>query len=255
MPIHFSEITPQEAVSETGYRILQLSATNYLALKRGKDTVGVLALDGAEAGLFLSGEADRETLELVRSEASSRGAEISSVVTPLGVAAPDRFEQGRELLTWRRTPEDGPLPDPEEKLEPAPLSVVEKNFSRWHSTAPAWSKRQKAILRAPRIFRKSLHLDAIRQTGRITAYILYAVHGNEIVVLDAAVDPEIGVVKAGRPVFQALYLTYQEHNVIAPSFPVDDPMNRVFVAMRYHVVKRCQEWLAKPAGGDIEESA
>ena len=254
MPVSLSEIIPQKAAREAKCDLLPLAASKFFAVKYGR-FAGVLAVDGAEAGLFLPGGVDAQLLDYVTTEASTHGAVRLSVRTPLGVALSEPFRPGRELLTWRRTPEDGPLPDPEEKLEPAPFSFVGENFQQWHPSTPAWEKRWESLARAPQVFGESLHVDVIRQKGTITAYIVYALRGNDVLILDAAVDPDVGVVKAGRPVFQALYLTYQESNVTAPSVLVDDPLNRVFVAMRYHVVRRAMEWFLYLEGGDVEESA
>ena len=254
MPLGLSKITPQEAAREAKCDMLPLVAGEFFAVKHDR-SAGVLAVDGSEAALFLPDGVDAQLLDYVAAEASTRGAARLLARTPLGSALPEPFQPGRELLSWRRTPEDGPLPDPEEKLEPVAFSLVEENFQQWHPSAPAWEKRWESLARAPQVFGGSLHVDAIRQRGAVTAYIVYALRGDDILILDAAVDPDVGVVKAGRPVFQALYLTYQESNVIAPSVPVDDPLNRVFVAMRYHVVGRAMEWFLGLEGGDVEESA
>jgi hypothetical protein len=254
LPIHLSQITPQEAARKADCTMLALAEARFFALETPEDTAGVLALGGEEAALFLPNSTNAEAAEIARREAAASGATTLMVRTKLEASLPPPFRRGREILTWKRTPEDGPLPDPKEKLEPAPLSVVEENFERWHTVRVPWEKRVSALVRAPQVFGESLRTNIIHQDGRITAYILYAERGDELLVLDVAVDPKAGVVKAGRPIFQAIYLTFQESNVIAPSIPVDDPMNRVFVAMRYHVARRTQEWFIEIDGGELEKS-
>ncbi len=235
-------ISPEEAARATRCRLLPLAAQGFFALGAPDALSGVLAVDGAEAALFLPGEIEPEVVEAAQTKVLEHRSKLVQAVAPLDAPAPGWLRPGRELLTWQRTPDDGPLPDPEEKLEPAPFSVLEENFGRWHTTPPTWQRRLEVLRRAPGAFGDSLRFRVIRQDGNITAYILYAVSGDDVLVLDAAVDPAIGVVKAGRPPFQALYLTHQDAVVTAPAWSVDDPMNRVMVAMRYHVVARHQEW-------------
>ncbi len=238
LPVELKRISSEEAVRATGCKLLPIAAGDFFSLGEGI----VLALDGADAALFFTTGAGDDVVSTAIEAARSAGAVHLHVVAPLDAPMPESLGKGREILTWQRTPEDGPLPDPAEKLEPAPFAVLEENFARWHIALPPWQRRLEAIERARSVFGDALRFRVIRQDGEITAYILYVISGGDVLVLDAAVDPQVGVVKAGRPPFQALYLTHQDAVVTAPAWSVEDPMNRVMVAMRYHVVARHREW-------------
>lgn len=149
------------------------------------------------------------------------------------------FVVTRELLTWTLPVDADPLPIPRELLSEVAAEVPMPYFDAWHKEPPSW-QREAATLRKllGRAVAYTLELD-----GSFTAYCTVTARVDGLAILDVGINPEVGVMRAGRPLLQALSRLYTGQAMRILNVPADDPLSRVLAALRFHVTVRQWEML------------
>lgn len=154
------------------------------------------------------------------------------------------YVETRELLMWERSHRQGNLPAPFERLHKANPAHIISDLHHWHDLTPAWQRR------APYLRRAHSLMDGYvipARDGLPVAYVLYhhnlrGRNGRETVhIFDVAVDPRADVAEAGRPLIQALQLTYMNADLFLINEPADSKLNRIFAALGFYVVDRQYE--------------
>jgi ribosomal protein S18 acetylase RimI-like enzyme len=154
------------------------------------------------------------------------------------------YGETRELLMWERSPRQGNLPVPFERLQKAIPAQIIADFHDWHDLPPAWQRRASYLRRAHSLM-DGYVIPA--QDGLPVAYLLYhhnlhGRNGREVVhIFDVAVDPRANATEAGRALLQALQLTYMNANLLLVNEPADSKLNRIFAALGFYVVDRQYE--------------
>ncbi len=152
------------------------------------------------------------------------------------------YRELRELLTWQRTPADGPLPDPPARPFEVPAQEVAPYLDAWEHVTPTW-------LREPATIRRYLQWSNVMpmllrdREGKPSGYLLLLFDHprKKITILDMSANPRVRIIDPGRHMLQALYLLHQEYSTLLFHEPVESPLNRVFVALHYHVSHRYLE--------------
>jgi GNAT superfamily N-acetyltransferase len=158
------------------------------------------------------------------------------------------YGETRELLMWERSPRQGNLPVPFDRLQKAIPAQLIADFHDWHDLPPAWQRRASYLRRAHSLM-DGYVIPA--GDGLPVAYVLYhhnlhGRNGREVVhMFDVAVDPRADVAEAGRALLQALQLTYMDANLLLVNEPADSKMNRIFAALGFSVVDRQYELVLK----------
>ncbi len=153
------------------------------------------------------------------------------------------FQIQRELLVWERPAEQGALPDPYFKLQPADVAWVLAQAPTWHDTPPCW-QRQAASLRHLSGLQALAVADA---SGAPQVYVLFRPpQDGRIRLADIGAAPGHEPRRLGRELLQGFHLRYFGVTVTLVNEPVESAWNRVFVAMGYYVIERQHEmrWLA-----------
>lgn len=152
------------------------------------------------------------------------------------------FRDVRELLIWRLAVDADPLPIPQELVSEVTPESVLVHFGEWHKEPPGWQRDMgslhKLIGRA-RAYR--LDLD-----GREAAYAIVSERVDGIGLLDVGINPEIGTVRAGRPLLQALARLFPNRAMSILNVPADDPLCRALAALRFNVTLRQWEMSIAP---------
>jgi len=152
------------------------------------------------------------------------------------------YRELRELLTWQRTPADGPLPDPPARPIEVPAQEVAPYLDAWKHVAPTWLRDPATIrsyLKWPNVVPMLLHDREGKPSGYLL--LLFEHPAKKITILDMGANPQVRIIDPGRHMLQALYLLYQEYTTLLFHEPVESSLNRVFVALRYHVSHRYLE--------------
>jgi ribosomal protein S18 acetylase RimI-like enzyme len=145
-----------------------------------------------------------------------------------------RYE--RELLTWYRPLEQDLLPVPGEFLERVDAAAILHTGFPWHDQPPCWQRQQRTL---ERLLDDTVAAWAIIRDERPVAYAVgRQPHNGRLHLLDVAVDPQVGIRSAGRPLLQALYHTFRQTVVFLANEPVDSHLNPLFVALGYRVFLR-----------------
>ncbi len=151
------------------------------------------------------------------------------------------FQDVRELLTWRLAADADPLPIPQELLTEVTPDSVLVHFDAWHKEPPSWQREmgtlRKLIGRA-RAYR--LDLDAAP-----AAYAVIAERVDGIGLLDVGIKPEVGPVRAGRPLLQALSRLFPNRALSILNVSADDSLCRALAALRFHVTVRQWEMMQR----------
>jgi GNAT superfamily N-acetyltransferase len=154
------------------------------------------------------------------------------------------YAETHELLMWERSPRQGNLPAPFERLHKANPAHLISDLHQWHDLPPAWQRRASYLRRAHSLMDGYVILA---KDGLPVAYVLYhhnlrGRNGRETVhIFDIAVDPRADLIEAGRPLIQALQLTYRNADLFLLNEPADSKLNRIFAALGFYVVDRQYE--------------
>ncbi len=149
------------------------------------------------------------------------------------------FADTRELLTWSLPADADPLPVPQELLDEVKPEASLANFEAWHREPPSWQREPETLRRLLAHARAyALELD-----GSPAAYAIVSSRSDNMAILDVGINPEIGSVRAGRPLLQALSRLYPGQTMRILNVPADDPLSRVLAALRFHVTVRQWEML------------
>ena len=147
----------------------------------------------------------------------------------------------RELLTWSRPVEQGPLPIPAELLvEMDPLVLLDAGFG-WHDQPPCWQRQRRTLATFPAA---GLRGWTLLRDGRPAGYVLgFSPHEGQMTLVDVVVDPAYGIRSAGRPLVQALHLRFLDTTTRLANEPVDSVLNHLFAALTYRVIFRQHEMM------------
>ncbi|MCS7040513.1 MAG: GNAT family N-acetyltransferase [Anaerolineae bacterium] len=141
-----------------------------------------------------------------------------------------------ELLTWYRPLDQDLLPVPGEFLEAVDAAAILSGCFHWHDRPLCWQRQQRTL---QQLLDDSIGAWAILRNGRPVAYALgRRPHNGRLHLLDVAVDPQVGIRSAGRPLLQALYHTFRQAVPLLANEPVDSHLNHLFVALGYRVLHR-----------------
>jgi len=147
----------------------------------------------------------------------------------------------RELLTWSRPVEQGPLPIPAELLvEMDPLALLDAGF-RWHDQPPCWQREHTTL---GSFAAAGLRGWTLLRNDRPAGYVLgFSPHEGQMTLVDVVVDPAYGIRSAGRPLIQALHLRFLDMTTRLANEPVDSVLNHLFAALTYRVIFRQHEMM------------
>lgn len=149
------------------------------------------------------------------------------------------FIDTRELLTWSLPADADPLPIPQELLHEVEPEASLAYFEAWHREPPSWQRERETLRRLLRHARAyALELD-----GNPAAYAIVSSRSDSTAILDVGINSEMGVVRAGRPLLQALSRLYPGQAMRILNVPADDPLSRVLAALHFHVTVRQWEML------------
>lgn len=186
--------------------------------------IGRALMEAATAAAFVAGIRTLSLEVLAQNEAALR------LYEGLGW----RYED--ELLTWYRPLEQDLLPVPGEFLETVDAVGVLTDCFHWHDRPPCWQRQQRTLLQ---LLDETVGAWAIVRNGRPVAYALgRRPHNGRLHLLDVAVDPQVGIRSAGRPLLQALYHSFRQSVPVLANEPVDSHLNHLFVALGYRVLHR-----------------
>lgn len=152
------------------------------------------------------------------------------------------FQDVRELLTWRLAADADPLPIPQELLTETTPDAVLAHFDAWHAVTPSW-QRELGTLRKLLGHARAYRLDL---DGAPAAYAVIAERVDGVSLLDVGIRPEVGAVRAGRPLLQALARLFPNRGLSILNVPADDPLCRALAALRFHVTVRQWEMIIRP---------
>lgn len=153
------------------------------------------------------------------------------------------FTIQRELLVWQRSAEQGALPDPYRKPQPADPAWAVANSPTWHNTPPCWQRDAVSLRHLAGDVRAVQVVDG---DGASQAYCLYRLAENDqLRLLDVGAAPGASVRSAGRELLQGLHLRHLGMTATLVNEPVDSAWNPVFAALGYYVIERQHEmrWL------------
>lgn len=149
------------------------------------------------------------------------------------------FVDSRELLTWSLPADADLLPIPQELLHEVEPEAPFVYFEAWHKEPPSWQREPETLRRLLGHARAyALELD-----GSPAAYTIASSRSDSVAILDVGINPEMGVVRAGRPLLQALSRLHPDQVIRILNVPADDPLCRVLAALRFHVTVRQWEML------------
>lgn len=149
------------------------------------------------------------------------------------------FGDTRELLTWSLPADADSLPIPQELLCEVRPEAPLLYFEAWHKESPSWQRERQTLRRLLGHARAyTLELD-----GNPAAYVIVSSRSDSVAVLDVGINPEMGAVRAGRPLLQALSRLHPGQAMRILNVPADDPLSRVLAALRFHVIVRQWEML------------
>jgi ribosomal protein S18 acetylase RimI-like enzyme len=220
--------------------------------------VALLAVEGEESwcgGLAVGRDYRRcgggeGLMQAIQKQAQARGAQrLQLEVLAENEAARTLYRrlgyvESRELLMWERPHRQGSLPVPFERLQKAIPAQIIADFHGWHDLPPSWQRRA-SYLRRSHSLMDGYTIPA--RDGLPVAYVLYHhnLHGRKgretVHIFDIAVDPRADVTEAGRPLLQALQLTYKNADLLLVNEPADSKLNRIFAALGFYVVDRQYE--------------
>lgn len=152
------------------------------------------------------------------------------------------FQDVRELLTWRFATDADPLPIPQELLTEVTPDSVLVHFDEWHKEPPSW-QRDLGTLRKLLPHARAYRLDFDREPA---AYAVISERVDSIGLLDVGIRPEVGPVRAGRPLLQAISRLFPNRALSILNVSADDPLCRALAALRFNVTVRQWEMLIKP---------
>ena len=249
-----------EPASVTSLQLRQMVAAwdidlsgSAVALREGEGLVGIglLALRGRRA--WISGLAvvpewrhrgvGRAILNRLIHEARERDAahailEVLIDNEPaIALYKSTGFRIRRELLTWERHPEEGPLPVPPLRAERSAVTSLVQDFDAWHPEPPRWQRE----LRSLRPFLKSLDGWALREGGQVAAYALTFERGDELDLVDVGIAPWTTARAVARPLLQSLQLLHMDYLLTLRYLPAGDPLSPVLAALGFHVRRRQYE--------------
>ncbi len=183
--------------------------------------------------LALIDNARRLKLRNIKLEVISENEKAHRLYRDLG------FIDIRELLTWSLPTDADSLPIPQELLCEAAPDAPLPYFEAWHRESPSWQREPETLRRMlGRARAYTLDLD-----GNPAAYCIVSARVDGLSILDVGINPEAGVVRAGRPLLQALSRLYPGLAMRILNVPADDPLSRVLAALRFHVSVRQWEML------------
>lgn len=215
--------------------------------------VALLSVDGNEAwcgGLAVAPEYRRQGMARRLMEAIQKRARASGAKTLRLEALSENqaarqlyrnlsYQEHRELLVWERSPRQGALPLPQERLQRGdPEEILTRHYG-WHDLRPAWQRSLYVIKRSLPLL-EGLVINA--KDGEPVAYALIR-HNNQsgaerVHIVDTAVDPAADLLDAARPLYQALQLRYIDATLSLLNEPADSRLNRIFAALDFNVVER-----------------
>ncbi len=157
------------------------------------------------------------------------------------------FLDHRELLTWQRPASADvlPFPAPEERLRLAAPSALLDYHQAWHDQPASW-QRAEATLRSMAGHLIGYRLD---MDGRPAAYCLVAGGDDTISIMDAAINPDAGLLMPGRLLFQGLSARYLGHALTMINVAADDSLNRILAGLGFLVTLRQWEMTFDLQGG------
>ncbi|NOX63266.1 MAG: GNAT family N-acetyltransferase [Chloroflexi bacterium] len=147
----------------------------------------------------------------------------------------------RELLVWRRPAEQGYLPIPRELLAPIEPRAFLAISRSWRDQPPCWQREQTALEHFAD--RGMLGWAIVREGRPVAGVLTFPPRHEEMMLMDVAVEPEIGIRSAGRPLIQALHLKFPGVATVLNNEPVDSFLNPLFAAMQYRVIARRYEMI------------
>lgn len=149
------------------------------------------------------------------------------------------FVDVRELLTWSLPADADPLPIPQELVREAAPEAPLPYFEAWHREPPSWQREPETLCR----LLEGAQAYTLDLDGSPAAYCIISGRSNSVAILDVGIDPEVGAVRAGRPLLQALSRLHPGQPMRILNVPADDPLSRVLAALHFHVTVRQWEML------------
>lgn len=170
------------------------------------------------------------------------------------------FEVSRELLTWRRSAEDDPLPIPAERLVPARAQELVRYAAAWRDHQPCWQREPETLeklipggnlkgywlehlsnntTRRDTRTKWGLHRKGGGMSGDAgVGYCLFSGADRGVSLVAVGIHPESDSLLPGRVLLQALAGMYPGSALSMMNIPADSRLNRVLAALRFRVTLR-----------------
>jgi ribosomal protein S18 acetylase RimI-like enzyme len=167
------------------------------------------------------------------------------------------FRPRRELLTWRKTTDEDPLPIPRRRLAPADPSALYDLVSSWHDQPPCWQREIESLKKlggAMRGYRLPADgaeparrgLNFLRRDTESSTAGCCLVSGSDqgIAIMAVGIRPSSDVLSEGAALLQALSALHQGQALSVLNVPADDRLCRILAALRFMVTMRQYEMAA-----------
>jgi len=177
------------------------------------------------------------------------------------------FRPGRELLTWRRSAGEDPLPIPSQQLVPAEPASLYGYIASWQAQSrgvggaqsrgvledelPSWQREVESLKKfdgnlkgywlsceAAGSFRRDW--EPLRQEGdpRVDGCCLVGGSDHGVSIMAACTRPGADSLSRGRVLFQAISAIYPRQALSMSNIPADAALCRVLAALRFTVTMR-----------------
>jgi ribosomal protein S18 acetylase RimI-like enzyme len=161
------------------------------------------------------------------------------------------FRPHRELLTWRRTGDEEPLPIPRERLAPADPGKLYGALASWQDQPPCWQHEIESLKKLAGSF-KGYRLPGDGSDSSQTAWdrllqgkgvetsgcCLVSASDQGVSITAAAIRPGSDLLSHGRMLFQALSAAYLGQPLSMLNVPADSLLCRALAALRFRVTMR-----------------
>jgi ribosomal protein S18 acetylase RimI-like enzyme len=169
------------------------------------------------------------------------------------------FRPRRELLTWRRSTDEDPVPIPRRRLVPANPGALYDDLASWQDQPPCWQREIGSLKKLGGVMRGyRLPGDGADPAHRGISLLLRSrespmagcclVSGSEqgLSIMAVGIRPTSDALSNGTALLQALSALHRNQTLSVLNVPADDRLCRILAALRFTVTMRQYEMTAVP---------
>ena len=194
--------------------------------------------------------------QLIASAAEAGVQKLSLEVITQNIAACRLYESlgfrpWRELLAWRRSNDEDPLPIPRERLVPAAPGELYGALAAWQDQPPSWQREIDSLKRlggdligyrllgdGPDPSRRAWSSLLQGEGSRASGCCLVNGSGQGVSIMAVGIRPGSDALSNGRMLLQALAAAYLGQSLSLLNVPADSVLCRVLAALRFRVGMR-----------------